>query len=219
VNKQGIVKIANYFFQYSLQSIKILKDDFSDTSDRLEKLNRGVGIILLPVSSSLNNSESTSNGRTEQVVASDNEYANLGLSWYYVGSPTGRISYTIEQYDYQIPILGSIIGWNCFLGICTPIMEIIGYQPRTTITANLTTEGNHFINGWGGVKQDYKSMQARFYLCNGTMLNSPLIKDEKISTLNGTLYDGAPTCFMLRFCDLYNRSLIIGTPWTRTVAF
>ncbi|GAB4183228.1 MAG: hypothetical protein OHK0057_37260 [Thermoflexibacter sp.] len=42
------------------------------------------------------NSGSISNGRTEQVVAFDTEYTNLGLSWYYLGSPTGRISYTVE---------------------------------------------------------------------------------------------------------------------------
>ncbi|GAB4183223.1 MAG: hypothetical protein OHK0057_37270 [Thermoflexibacter sp.] len=98
-------------------------------------------------------------------------------------------------------------------------MEIIGYEPRTTTTVSLFAEGNHFINGWGGVRQDSMSMQARFYLCNGTLLNPPLIKGEKISTLNGTLYDGAPTCFTLRFCDLFNRSTIIGPTWTRTVAF
>ncbi|WP_143091012.1 hypothetical protein [Thermoflexibacter ruber] len=113
VNKDGIVKVANYFFQYSLQSIKIRKDDFSDKYDNLQKLKKGIGTVLLPISSSLN-SGSISNGRTKQVVASDTEYTNLGLSWYYLGSPTGRISYIIEQYDYQIPIFGSIIGWNCF---------------------------------------------------------------------------------------------------------
>jgi hypothetical protein len=218
VNKDGIVKVANYFYLYSLQSIKILKDDFSDKSDNLQKLKKGIRIILLPISSSLN-PESISNERTEQIVASDNEYTNLGLSWYYLGNPTGRISYIIEQYDYQIPIFGSIIGWNCFLGICTPIMEIIGYQPRTTITANLTTEGNHFLYGWKTVEQDYKSIQARFYLCNGTLYNSPKIDGGNIAVLNGTLYDGTPTCFTLRFCDLLNRSLIIGNPWTRAVAF
>jgi hypothetical protein len=190
VNKHGIVKIANYFFQYTYNQIKILKSGNPSKLDLLKSASQNVinEIVILPILVTKNQSNA-SNGRVEETEASNNLSIYVG-GFPYTCSSMGNMYYELNQNDYQVPIY-TIIGYeyNYFLGQYIPIFQITGYENKTSITAYMQTTGCHFLHGWTPVSQYQKKITVEFTRCD-TYYYTQFSSQNHTSTLSLTAYDG-----------------------------
>jgi hypothetical protein len=188
LNADGIVKIANYFIQYTQNQIKILKNTDSSKLDLLKKAKQSDDeVTVLPIT--IHKSSSQSNGRAEETEATGDAPIYIG-GFPYTCASNGNMHYELNQNDYQSPIY-TIIGYSYdyFSGQYFPILQITGYDPKTSITASMYTEGCHFIHGWTLVNQYQKTITIENTRCD-TYYYTQVQTGNHTSNISMTAYDG-----------------------------
>ncbi|SFF64584.1 hypothetical protein, partial [Thermoflexibacter ruber] len=187
VSKDGLVKIGGDIFQFTKEAIKILKGGDVTKIDELKKANRDTGVITIKII--LSKTNIFMSGRTE---SSSCQNSSITLPCCYVAN-SGYFNSCFEELSYQAPVYdySIIVGTQCFLGICTPLYYISGYQDKTRLSGNCWAIARHIILGAVPFALDFTGITATYNLGAGNISFTDYLPN--VASFSAVVYDDTVT--------------------------
>lgn len=210
VNGEGMLRISGDIYLYKKNAIKILKKGNIAQIPNLKKANKSndKDIVVLPITTS---ASGISNGRTESTCGQlQNNYTlNVSTSWC-----NGNFRSWIDRIDYSTPIYDytTVIGTQCFLGICGPMYAVIGYANSTRLTAGCDTKAKWLCLIECLYNQWQQKITGSLNINNSPISINYASQTGNITSYSVVIYDSTPANFSGSFINFTTIGTSIGAP-------